>query len=205
MNWLLGDRGYDADWFREALKDKGIRACIPGRKQRKTPVESNERRYKRRNRIESMFGRLRDWRRVATRYDRCPKVILSAIALIANLIYWLRVLTLGRFAIVAIAQITCVGDIFSVQVQRRRSGHSFMRSIARGASRVRRLYTAGKGWWVMRDSNSRHLRCKRSALPTELITRDAAFSQACGQVQEGLEDFLAFPLRRPFNGASCQP
>ena len=30
VNWLLGDRGYDADWFREALKDKGIRVCIPG-------------------------------------------------------------------------------------------------------------------------------------------------------------------------------
>jgi transposase len=67
------DRGYDADWFREALKDKGIRACIPGRKQRKTPVKYDKRRYKRRNRIEIMFGRLKDWRRVATRYDRCPR------------------------------------------------------------------------------------------------------------------------------------
>ena len=34
VNWLLGDRRYDADWFREALKDTGIRVCIPGRKQR---------------------------------------------------------------------------------------------------------------------------------------------------------------------------
>lgn len=33
--WLLADRGYDADWYREALKDKGIRVCIPGRKNRK--------------------------------------------------------------------------------------------------------------------------------------------------------------------------
>jgi transposase len=39
VKWPLGDRGYDADWFREALKDKGIRACIPGRKKRKTPVK----------------------------------------------------------------------------------------------------------------------------------------------------------------------
>ena len=39
VDWLLGDRGYDADWFREALRDKGIRACIPGRKQRKTTVK----------------------------------------------------------------------------------------------------------------------------------------------------------------------
>ncbi|MCR8724516.1 IS5 family transposase [Frigidibacter sp. ROC022] len=89
VDWLLGDRGYDADWFRETLEDKGIRACIPGRKQRKTPVKYDKRRYKRRNRIEIMFGRLKDWRRVATRYDRCPKVFLSAIALAATVIYWL--------------------------------------------------------------------------------------------------------------------
>ena len=89
VKWLLGDRGYDADWFREALQDIGIRACIPGRKKRKTPVKYDKRRYKRRNCIEIMFGRLKDWRRVATRYDRCPKVFLSAIALAALVIYWL--------------------------------------------------------------------------------------------------------------------
>ncbi len=87
--WLLGERGYDADWFREALKDKGIRACIPDRKQRKTAVRYEKRRYKRRNRIEIMFGRLKDWRRIATRYDRCPKVFLSAIALAATVMFWL--------------------------------------------------------------------------------------------------------------------
>ena len=87
--WLLGDRGYDADWFRDALKDKGIKPCIPGRKSRSKPVKYDKRRYKRRNRIEIMFGRLKDWRRVATRYDRCPKVFLSAIALAAIVIYWL--------------------------------------------------------------------------------------------------------------------
>ncbi|PIL19577.1 transposase IS4 [Puniceibacterium antarcticum] len=89
VDWLLGDRGYDADWFREALKDKGIKACIPGRKQRKTPVKYDKRRYKRRYRIEITFGRLKDWRRLATRYDRCPKVFLSAIALADLVIYWL--------------------------------------------------------------------------------------------------------------------
>src|SRR6056297_2966133 len=88
VDWLLGDRGYDADWFREALRVKGIRACIPGRKQRKKPVKCDKRRYKRRNRIEIMFGRLKHWRRVATRYDRCPKIFLSAIALAALVIYW---------------------------------------------------------------------------------------------------------------------
>lgn len=89
VEWLLGDHGYDADWFREALQDKGIRPCIPGRKSRSKAVRYDKRRYKRRNRIEIMFGRLKDWRRVATRYDRCPKVFLSAIALVATFIYWL--------------------------------------------------------------------------------------------------------------------
>jgi transposase len=102
-DWLLGDRGYDADWFREALKDRGIKPCIPGRKSRDKPVRYDKRRYKRRNRpsrdiavqctagqgCEIMFGRLKDWRRVATRYDRSPKVFLSAIALAALVIYWL--------------------------------------------------------------------------------------------------------------------
>ena len=76
VDWLLGDRRYDADWFREALQDKGIRACIPGRKQRKTTVKYDKRRDKRRNRIEIMFGRLKDWRRVATRYGPMPKGLL---------------------------------------------------------------------------------------------------------------------------------
>ena len=59
--WLIADRGYDAHWFREALKDKGIRPCIPGRKSRGKAVHYDKRRYKRRNRIEIMFGRFKDW------------------------------------------------------------------------------------------------------------------------------------------------
>jgi transposase len=55
--WLLADRGYDADWFREALENKGIKPCIPGRKSRTKPVKYDKRRYKRRSRIEIMFGR----------------------------------------------------------------------------------------------------------------------------------------------------
>lgn len=88
--WLLADRGYDADWIREALKDKGIQPCIPGRKSRATPVKHDKCRYKRRNKIEIeiMFGRLKDWRRVATRYDRCPKAFLTAIALAETIKFW---------------------------------------------------------------------------------------------------------------------
>lgn len=87
--WLLADRGYDADRFREALKDKGIKPFIPGRKSRGKPIRHDKRRYKRRNRIKIMFGRLKDERRVATRYDRCPIVFLSAVALAATEMFWL--------------------------------------------------------------------------------------------------------------------
>lgn len=87
--WMLGDRGYDADWFRDALEAKGIRPCISGRKSRGKPVKYDKRKYKRRNRIEIMFGRLKDWRRVATRYDRCPTVFFSAICLAATVMFWL--------------------------------------------------------------------------------------------------------------------
>ena len=45
-DWFLADRGYDADWPREALQDKGISACIPGRKFRNKSVKYDKRRYK---------------------------------------------------------------------------------------------------------------------------------------------------------------
>ncbi len=86
--WLLANQ-WLADWFRDALRARGITASIVGRKSRNKKVKYDKRRYKRRNRIEIMFGRLKDWRRVATRYDRCPMTFFSAIALAATVIFWL--------------------------------------------------------------------------------------------------------------------
>jgi len=86
---LIADRGYDADWFRKLLKSMGISPCIPSRKLRKVPVPYDAELYKRRHKIENSFARLKDWRRVATRYDRCPKVFLSACALAAIVMFWL--------------------------------------------------------------------------------------------------------------------
>lgn len=87
--WLLADRGYDADLFREALKSNGINVCISGRKLRNKTIRYEKRRYKRRNRIKIKFGRLKDWRRVATRYDRCRDALFSAIMLAAAVLFWL--------------------------------------------------------------------------------------------------------------------
>jgi transposase len=86
--WLIADRGYDGDWLRDALKDRGTKPCSPGRKSRGNAVRYDKRRYKRRNRIEIMFGRVKDWRRVATRYHRCAKTFLSAVAQAATVIFW---------------------------------------------------------------------------------------------------------------------
>lgn len=60
--WLLADRGYDADWLREVDKDKGINVWILGRVSRKNAVKYDKRQHKRGNRIEIMFGHLKDWR-----------------------------------------------------------------------------------------------------------------------------------------------
>jgi len=53
----------------------------------------DEARYRKRHKIENSFARLKDWRRVATRYNRRPKVFLSACALAAAVMFWLSILT----------------------------------------------------------------------------------------------------------------
>ena len=86
---LIADRGYDADWLRQALRARGTRPCIPGRTPRSTPIRHGKKLYRQRHRIEVMFGRLKDWRRIATRYDRCAHTFMSAISLAATVLFWL--------------------------------------------------------------------------------------------------------------------
>ena len=62
---LLGDKGYDADWLRDELKSRGVRACIPARRKRKRPASHNRKLNKPR-RIEKALARLKDWRGLAT-------------------------------------------------------------------------------------------------------------------------------------------
>lgn len=81
--WLPAGRGYDADRFQDALEDKGVGVCILCRESRAKSVRYDRRRYKHSNRIEIMFGRLKDWPRVAARHDRSLKAFLCVIALTA--------------------------------------------------------------------------------------------------------------------------
>jgi len=85
---MLADRGYDSDGFRAALTAKGITPCIPPRRCRRTPIDYDRELYKQRHKVENMFGRLKDWRRIAMRYDRCAHTFFSAICIAATIIFW---------------------------------------------------------------------------------------------------------------------
>lgn len=87
---LLADRGYDANWFRAALAERGIAACIPSKANRKIPILHDKVLYRQRYKVENMFGKLKDWRRIHTRYDRCAHTFMSAICIAATVIFWLN-------------------------------------------------------------------------------------------------------------------
>lgn len=87
---MLGDRGYDADWFRTALAQRSMIACIPSKANRKVPIPHDTVLYRQRHRIENMFGKLKDWRRIHTRYDRCAHTFVSAICIAATVIFWIN-------------------------------------------------------------------------------------------------------------------
>jgi transposase len=86
---MIGDKGYDGDWFRQALATRGTSACIPSKTNRKIALPFDTLLYRQRHKIEIMFGRLKDWRRIHTRYDRCAHTFFSAICIAATVIFWL--------------------------------------------------------------------------------------------------------------------
>ncbi|OQW39404.1 MAG: transposase [Proteobacteria bacterium SG_bin5] len=89
MKRMIADRGYDANKLRATLKAQDTIPVIPGRRNRKRPIQYDERRYKDRWRVEAMFCRLKDFRRVATRYDKLARNFLSAVHLAAAIAFWL--------------------------------------------------------------------------------------------------------------------
>lgn len=70
---LLADRGYDANRLRHRLAAAQTEAVIPSTRSRKVPIPHDAIAYKARNLIERAFCRLKDWRRIATRYDKLAK------------------------------------------------------------------------------------------------------------------------------------
>jgi transposase len=86
---LLADKGYDANWYRQALREIGIAPCIPFRKNRKAQIEYDKNLYKQRHKIENAFGKLKDWRAIALRYHRHAYTFLAVITIAAIVNFWL--------------------------------------------------------------------------------------------------------------------
>jgi putative transposase len=78
-DYLLANKGYDVDWFREELRQCGVKPCTPPLCHRRIQLPYDIDSYKRR--LENMFGRLKDWRPIATRYDRYAHAFFSSICI----------------------------------------------------------------------------------------------------------------------------
>ena len=78
---FIADKGYDANAFRKTLRDQGTRPVIPGRCNRKKKIAYDKKRYRERHLVENAFCRLKDFRRIATRYDKLGRNFVSAAAI----------------------------------------------------------------------------------------------------------------------------
>ncbi|WP_275200583.1 IS5 family transposase [Bradyrhizobium sp. CSA207] len=90
MSSLIGDKGYDGDGFRAEIVNRGAKPVIPNKSNRVTLHSFSKRAYKGRNVIERCFCRLKDFRRVATRYDKLARNFLAAVHLAAVVAYWIN-------------------------------------------------------------------------------------------------------------------
>jgi len=87
---LIADRAYDAGRLRDWLAERGCQAVIPPNPTRMHPHAYDRVAYKSRNLVECMFCRLKDFRRIATRYDKRADTFLAAVIIAAFLAWWLN-------------------------------------------------------------------------------------------------------------------
>ena len=88
-NYVLADRAYDADSLMDAIFDSGAKPVIPPRRHRKYQHPYDRDLYKERNQIERMFAKLKEFRRVATRYDKLLQNFMGFVK-IAAIQLWLK-------------------------------------------------------------------------------------------------------------------
>lgn len=86
---LHGDKGYDSDAVHRKIEAMGAAPNIPPKSNRRWKPCFSPVLYRNRNAIERMFNRLKDYRRIATRYDRLAQNFLAAVCLAAIVSYWL--------------------------------------------------------------------------------------------------------------------
>ena len=82
---LLADKGYDADVIREELAKAEIEAVILAKSNRRTPIPHDRTKYRWRNFVERLFNKLKNWRRIATRYDKTKESYLGFVSLVSTL------------------------------------------------------------------------------------------------------------------------
>ena len=87
---LIADKAYDTNALRAVLSDRGVEAVIPSIRRRKPLIPYDAVAYRQRNLIERMFCRLKDFRRIATRYDKLARNFLAGALLAAIAIWWLN-------------------------------------------------------------------------------------------------------------------
>jgi transposase len=86
---LLADKAYDTNKLRCLLTDLGVEAVIPSIARRKPLIPHDPKAYRLRNVIERMFARLKDFRRIATRYDKLGRNFLAGVVLAAVITWWI--------------------------------------------------------------------------------------------------------------------
>jgi transposase len=80
-----GRQGYDADAIREELTKADVEAVIPAKSNRREPIAHDREKYRWRNLVERLFNKLKNWRRIATRYDKTKKSYLGFVNLVSVL------------------------------------------------------------------------------------------------------------------------
>ena len=88
--YFIADRAYDAQSLRNWLTTRGCQPVIPPNPTRKHPHTYDRTLYRRRNVIERMFCRLKDFRRIATRYDKRADIFMAAVFIAATITWWLN-------------------------------------------------------------------------------------------------------------------
>jgi len=85
---LIADRGYDSNALRAAVQAQGAEVVISPTRSRKTPLPYDRGTCRARNLVERVWCRLKDWRRIATRYDKLARNYMAGVLLAASLTYW---------------------------------------------------------------------------------------------------------------------
>ncbi len=85
----IADTAYDSDGLRQFLIELGARPVIPNNPTRKRTHPFDRQAYRKRNAIERMFSQLKDWRRIATRYDKLKQNFEAAVLIAAIVTFWL--------------------------------------------------------------------------------------------------------------------